>query len=126
MLLFSTHMMLATATGIEAMALDEKECNRLAVALKAVGDHYHFEASQETLLWMNLIGAAAAVYGPRGVMLYKHVRAGKTRVTAPVVPRPAPVHTAEQAATKAAQSPAPELKPNEINLDVLAHASLAG
>lgn len=46
-------------------ALDRDEAKQLASATKAVTDYYNFEATQEAVIWTNLIVALAVVYGPR-------------------------------------------------------------
>lgn len=64
-ILFSAHLMAATAFKTPELILDEKEASMLAAAAQSVQDFYEVEASAEIMLWVNVIGVCGAIYGPR-------------------------------------------------------------
>lgn len=126
MILVSLHLMAAKAFDMDALALDPEEANRVALALAKVGEHYHFEASAEALMWTNLAAVLASVYGSRAMMVWHRAQTqkkAKHRVVS--TQAPAPVHSADQAA-KAAATPAPTLHPDKLDPHLYAHASTAG
>lgn len=59
------HMMAAGFSKTPEMMLDQQEAALLANAINQVQEHYAFEASAEVMLWTNVIGVLAAIYGPR-------------------------------------------------------------
>lgn len=69
-LLVSLHMMAAAATKTPELAIDNSEAAMMASAISAVQSHYDFDVSAEVTIWVNLITATAAVYGPRAVTIY--------------------------------------------------------
>lgn len=69
-LLISLHMMAAAATKTPELMLDNQEAAMMASAINAVQNHYDFNVSAEVTIWVNLISASAAVYGPRAVVIY--------------------------------------------------------
>lgn len=95
--LFSLHAMAASFVKVEELAIDKKEADMLASAINDVQKFYDVQASAEVLLWVNVFGVAAAVYGPRiaAVMMRKRAekeskpRPAQTRT--PVEPVAAPV-----------------------------------
>lgn len=68
-ILFSAHMMLAHATGMDELSIDQSEANQLASAVSNVARHYAVEASQVTLDWVNLVMALGMIYGTRGIAI---------------------------------------------------------
>src|SRR5690606_32627743 len=69
-LLYSLHMMAAAATKTPELELDKQESAMLASAISDVQSHYNFDVSEEVTIWVNLITALGAIYGPRVVVIY--------------------------------------------------------
>lgn len=69
-LIYSLHMMAAAATKTPELALDNQEASMMASAISAVQNHYDFDVSEEVTIWVNLITASAAIYGPRAIVIY--------------------------------------------------------
>ena len=68
-ILLSLHMMGEAALKMPELAIDKQEAELLGSAIQAVQDHYNFDVSEEVTLWVNLVTAAVAVYGPRAVAI---------------------------------------------------------
>lgn len=62
-------MMAAAALKTPELAIDKQEAELLGSAIQAVQEHYNFDVSEEVTLWVNLVSAAVAVYGPRAVTI---------------------------------------------------------
>lgn len=62
-------MMAAAALKTPELVIDKQEAEMLAGAINAVQEHYNFDVSEEVTLWVNLVTAAVAVYGPRAVTI---------------------------------------------------------
>lgn len=73
--------MLAAFFKAPELMLDEQESAMLASAAQSVQDFYDFETSAEVLLWMNVAGTLAAVYGPRVMTI--GMRSKKTKANKP-------------------------------------------
>lgn len=76
-LLFSMHAMVAIKTKAPELIIDAKEAELLAQAISDVQDHYGFEVSPETAVWVNLVTALGSVYGPRAISIYSRVKKEK-------------------------------------------------
>lgn len=72
-------MMAAATIGAPELVIDEKEANKLAVAIQNVQDFYSFKTSAEIMLWVNFVGALGAVYGPRAVAIYSRKHKSKDK-----------------------------------------------
>lgn len=72
---------------VPELVIDPTEAKVLAEAVNAVQEYYDWDASEETIIWVNLVGALITVYGPRVAALAMKSNAKKA------------------AAKKAAQSP---------------------
>jgi hypothetical protein len=68
------------------LAIDKDEAKMLAEGIAGVQEFYSFSASEEAVIWANLIAACAAVYGPRVVLIYQRKKAPKAKAD-----KPAPV-----------------------------------
>jgi hypothetical protein len=88
--LFSIHLGLAGVLKNPEWALDRDEAKQLATATKAVTDYYNFEATQEAVIWTNLIVALAVVYGPRVISSVGSL--GKKKQPEKVAPKTAVLH----------------------------------
>ncbi|WWT37957.1 assembly protein [Enterobacteria phage PRDcanary] len=77
-ILFSLHMMAASALKVEELALDEKEAEALAGAVQEVASHYDISPDPKVMAWAGLIGVCASIYGPR-VAAYKMRKAADKR-----------------------------------------------
>lgn len=99
-------------------ALDKEESTALAQAVKDVSDFYNFEASQEAILWTNLIAALAMVYGPRVfTTIQKRNKESKPKQAAPSIGAkvtPAPV------SDSVSNSPSPTM-PTDFDMAMLGH-----
>jgi hypothetical protein len=62
-------MMGAAALKAPELVIDKQEAELLGSAIQAVQEHYNFDVSEEVTLWVNLVSAAIAVYGPRAVAI---------------------------------------------------------
>lgn len=114
-LLLSIHNMAAVAIDSKAMQLSKEEATSLAEGIVGVTSYYNVAASQETLIWTNLIVALFAIYGPRAVIVWNEKTKDKKK---------APKHQAPTEAIIASEAPA--LKPDVIDPDVFQHAAAAG
>lgn len=61
--------MAAAALKSPELVIDKQEAELLGSAIQAVQEHYNFDVSEEVTLWVNLVSAAVAVYGPRAVAI---------------------------------------------------------
>ena len=59
------HSILATVSRDDIWELSDDECKMLAQALGNVQDHYNINLDPKTQAWLELMGVASAVYGPR-------------------------------------------------------------
>lgn len=84
--------MLAAFFKAPELMLDEQESAMLASAVQSVQDFYDFETSAEVLLWMNVAGTLAAVYGPRVMAI--GMRSKKAKASKPQPEREAQVSPA--------------------------------
>lgn len=84
-------MMGAAALKMPELAIDKQEAELLGSAIQAVQDHYNFDVSEEVTLWVNLVTAAVAVYGPRAVAIIarKKKEAGDKGEKEQIIPAPA-------------------------------------
>lgn len=74
-ILLSAHSMLAMALKADELAIDRDEAKQLALAINEVQEYYDIKASQELMLWANVIGVAGAIYVPRFVAVYNNRKA---------------------------------------------------
>jgi hypothetical protein len=63
------HELMALGTGIGIMRLDEKEAKGLATAVSNLAAQYDMVLDPRTVAWINLLGVAASIYGPRILMI---------------------------------------------------------
>jgi len=96
------HVMLAHATGYDALAITDDEGKSFMGAAQNVLRHYSVETTQKTLDWIAFGGVAAGIYAPRiaAIMVERGKRGG-----------PAPVLKLHRGG-KANGAPAPE--PHDI------------
>lgn len=58
---------------VPELQIDSTEAKVLAEAVDAVQKYYDWDASEETIIWVNLVGALITVYGPRvAILTMKH------------------------------------------------------
>lgn len=57
--------MLASATKIDALAIDESEAEKLGNASLHLASFYGVEASEKAMAWAGFFSALGVVYGPR-------------------------------------------------------------
>jgi len=69
-LLFNVHAMLAVATGINQLALNQTEAGTLAQSVCQVQAFYPTHISAKSLAWANLIMVAGSIYGSRAVSVW--------------------------------------------------------
>jgi sugar lactone lactonase YvrE len=62
---------------VPELQIDANEAKTLAEAVNAVQEYYDWDASEETIIWVNLVGALIAVYGPRIAVLTMRSNAKK-------------------------------------------------
>lgn len=86
--------MLAFSLKDEIYAINDPQGKALADGLVDIAEHYGLTASRTVMLWVNLGGAAAMIYGPKMVTIAK--RGKKPQAT----PSPlAPVSIVPQGST---------------------------
>ena len=90
-LLFNIHGMLAAATKIDALALNNTEANSLASAVVNVQQYYPMHISAKALAWSNLIMVAGSVYGSRAVTIWAEMKIKEQEANNPASP-PSNVH----------------------------------
>lgn len=73
---------------VPELQIDPNEAKVLAEAVNAVQEYYDWDASEETIIWVNLVGALITVYGPRIAILAMKSNAKKAaaKKAAPVNP----------------------------------------
>lgn len=74
-LLFNIHGMLAMATGVQQLALNETEAGTLAKAVCEVQQFYPTHISAKSLAWANLIMVGGSIYGTRAVAIWAESQA---------------------------------------------------
>lgn len=79
-LLLSVHFMAAKILEVEELELSEDEAKKLSDGLKKVADFYPVSISPKRLAIAELTFAAAGVYGPRIVTIYKKTKPKQQRV----------------------------------------------
>lgn len=83
-------MMAAAALKAPELVIDKQEAELLGSAIQAVQEHYNFDVSEEVTLWVNLVSAAVAVYGPRAVSIIarkkKEIGSGEKKETVIAAP----------------------------------------
>lgn len=92
--LFSLHLMAAKLFGEPLLELDKEESGKLAGAIMAVQEHYQWETSAETLLWIHVFGVCGSIYGPRvgAFIMRKKIEAeSKPKPTPAPQPNKAPI-----------------------------------
>lgn len=86
-ILFSVHMVLANAVGIEELTLSPDESKELAKAVAEVQSHYDTVIDPKTMAWVQLAMVAGSVYGPRMIAFNIRKKREKT------IKKPAPDNT---------------------------------
>jgi len=76
-LLFNVHAMLAVATGMDKLAINQTEAGTLAQAVCQVQQYYPTHISAKSMAWANLIMVAGSVYGSRAVAIWADNQADK-------------------------------------------------
>lgn len=90
--LFSLHAMAASFLKTPELELDKSEADALAVAIDDVQRFYDVQTSAEVLLWVNVIGVCAAVYGPRiGALVIRKRNESERKPRKPQPEQAAPV-----------------------------------
>lgn len=69
--LFSMHMMLASAVKAPELAISTEEAKMLSTAVGEVSKHYNFGIDEKTQAWVNLVMVAGGIYVPRIIMMVK-------------------------------------------------------
>ena len=88
--LFSLHLMAATAFKTPELALDATEAKKLADAVANVAKHYPVVLTEKQLAWTNLCIIAGGLYGTRFVALQMRLKADAQAKPKPfLVPKPA-------------------------------------
>lgn len=82
-LLFNIHAMLAGATGMDKLAINETEANTLARAVCTVQQYYPTHVSAKALAWTNLVMVAGSVYGSRIVAVWADEKAKENEKARP-------------------------------------------
>lgn len=77
-LLFSLHAMAAIKFQVPELAIDNNEGKLIASAIADVQAHYNWDVSPDVQIWVNLVTAMGAVYGPRAVSIYVRKKQAKT------------------------------------------------
>ncbi len=80
--LYSLHMMAASALKTEELELDQAESKLLAEAVTEVASHYNTVIDPKVIAWMGLIGVCGQIYGPR-VVAMRVRKAGKGATAKP-------------------------------------------
>lgn len=76
-LLFNIHGLLAVATKIDQLALQQEEAKTLAVAVANVQKFYPMHISAKAFAWTNLVMVAGSVYGSRAVSIWADMKAAE-------------------------------------------------
>lgn len=79
-LIYSVHDILATATKIPEIKLDEDESLKLSQSTVDLAKHYNIAVSEKTMAWSNFIATIGAVYGTRLAAVINEKRKATTRV----------------------------------------------
>ncbi len=85
-ILFSVHMMGANFLKVPELMIGQDESKVLAEAINAVQQYYDWDASEETIIWVNLVGALITVYGPRAAVLVSKANKKKKETATPTNP----------------------------------------
>lgn len=85
-MLVAIHFMVATATGVQELAIDKEESQMLAEALATLADHYKIKLDGKTGALMGFVYALSTVYGPRAVAIGVRLRSERKNVNTNPVP----------------------------------------
>lgn len=78
--------MLAAWIGVAELKIDEEESKKLAEAINRVQALYNTSIlSEETAAWINLTIVAAAIYGPRVIVIRQRKKKEKAASSKPVL-----------------------------------------
>lgn len=80
--LVGLHAVAALATGIEPIRLEDNEGQALASAIVDVANQYNVVANAKMMAWLALAATAAAIYGPRALMIRAMVAEKKRQAEA--------------------------------------------
>lgn len=85
-ILYSVHMMGANFLKVPELMIAPDEAKILAQSINAVQEYYDWDASEETIIWVNLVGALITVYGPRAAVLVSKANKKKKETPPPTNP----------------------------------------
>jgi hypothetical protein len=89
-LLIGVHEMLAAVTVSPELTINNGEAVTMSKALKQLADQYDMVIDPKVAAWVNLIGVAGFIYGPRAVMIRERLKDEAKARTAKQPPKPAP------------------------------------
>jgi hypothetical protein len=95
------HLMLAKLTDTEELAITDDEGKAFMDRAQKVASHYSVTTTQKTMDWIAFGGCAAAIYGPRAIVLVRKQRNKPTRAAN----APAPFYVVPPATATAFSDP---------------------
>lgn len=81
--LVGVHQLVSMVTGISEIQITPDEGAALAGAIQSVCDEYGLSISGKTGAALQLLAAAAMIYGPRAVVIHQKVKAAQARDITP-------------------------------------------